>query len=285
MSNDQNNFEQQKNLKAFGLTAGVCSLLFLLFIIAWTIPQPEKIPPPPQEDISIDVNLGGDDGFGEKAEVPGTPGPVASNDVSGAQASTSSGAGEPEAPSDVKAEVSDDPEATKIAASDKPAPKPVDKPVVSNTTKPATKPAPAPAPPKPKATMGRGQGVIPGGNGDGGNGADSYNNSGQGNGQGKGVMGSPDGSLGGVRIRNAQRKLAKVTYEDNYKNGGKVFVEITLSASGKVTDAVVVNRPGGSPFMDLKRIAVKRAKELPPFGPGPEGEKGLIVIEFENPKG
>src|SRR6478672_10764320 len=63
-------FERQKNLKALGLTIAICAIICLLmFLISWTLPQPEQ----PVADDGIEVNLGNSDqGMGDIApEVPG----------------------------------------------------------------------------------------------------------------------------------------------------------------------------------------------------------------------
>src|SRR5262245_12938711 len=63
-------FERQKNIKAFSYTTLVTSAVFLLlFLASWTIPQP----PPPPVDEGIEVNLGkSETGLADvPAQIPG----------------------------------------------------------------------------------------------------------------------------------------------------------------------------------------------------------------------
>src|SRR3954454_20440013 len=63
-------FERDKNLKAFGMTVLITGAIFLfLFLVSWTIPQP----PPPPVDEGIEVNLGNSD-FGMGKIPPQIPG-------------------------------------------------------------------------------------------------------------------------------------------------------------------------------------------------------------------
>ena len=63
-------FEKQKNMKAFGLTVFITGGLFLfLFLVSWTIPAPQVVP----VDEGIEVNLGNSEtGFGTvPPQIPG----------------------------------------------------------------------------------------------------------------------------------------------------------------------------------------------------------------------
>ena len=63
-------FEREKNLKAFGMTVLITGAIFLfLFLVSWTIPKP----PPPPVDEGIEVNLGNSD-FGMGKIPPQIPG-------------------------------------------------------------------------------------------------------------------------------------------------------------------------------------------------------------------
>src|SRR5438045_704285 len=63
-------FEREKNMKAFGMTTLITGAIFLfLFLVSWTIPQP----PPPPVDEGIEVNLGNSD-FGMGKIPPQIPG-------------------------------------------------------------------------------------------------------------------------------------------------------------------------------------------------------------------
>ena len=111
-----------------------------------------------------------------------------------------------------------------------------DKPVVNTVPKPA----------KPKA-------VYPGGKStSGGNNADSYNNvRDQGVAGGKGDQGKPNGNpnsdsytgnggtgTSGVKITNGlsgRRPVGNTRFEDTYKYGGTVLVNVTVDENGNVT--------------------------------------------------
>ena len=63
-------FEREKNFKAFGMTVLITGAIFLfLFLVSWTIPQP----PLPPVDEGIEVNLGNSDmGMGKiPPQIPG----------------------------------------------------------------------------------------------------------------------------------------------------------------------------------------------------------------------
>jgi len=157
-----------------------------------------------------------------------------------------------------------------------------DKPVVNTVPKPA----------KPKA-------VYAGGKSDnGGNNADSYNNvRDQGIAGGKGDQGKPNGNpnsdsytgnggtgTSGVSITNGlsgRRTIANTRFQDTYKYGGTVWVNVTVDENGSVTAASLKQ---GSPFPDINRIALTRAKQIK-FSKGSEVQSGTIQIKFENPKG
>ena len=152
---------------------------------------------------------------------------------------------------------------------------------------------PTPAPPKPKAVYAGGKNAA-----NSGNNADSYNNSrNQGIAGGKGDQGKPNGNpnsdsytgnggtgSGGISITNGlqgRRISSAARFEDQYKYGGKVSVDITVDENGTVTSAHV--KPG-SPFPDLNAIAERRARQLK-FNKGSVPQTGTIQILFQNPKG
>ena len=72
MTDRNDSFESQKNLKAGGYTLGICVLLLIVLIYAsWTQP----VEPPPVVEEGIEVNLGNSDkGLGDKQPyLPGQP--------------------------------------------------------------------------------------------------------------------------------------------------------------------------------------------------------------------
>ena len=281
-------FEKQKNLKAFGYTVLVTSALFLfLFLVSWTIP----VPPQPPVDEGIEVNLGNTEtGFGNiPPQIPGDLSASTATSVHAPQTTHASAETQPEAADNKEPDVpvvhtSLKPETKKnpVSAENTKTKANNDKPVVNTVPKPA----------KPKA-------VYAGGKSDnGGNNADSYNNvRDQGIAGGKGDQGKPNGNpnsdsytgnggtgTSGVSITNGlsgRRTIANTRFQDTYKYGGTVWVNVTVDENGSVTAASLKQ---GSPFPDINRIALTRAKQIK-FSKGSEVQSGTIQIKFENPKG
>src|SRR5436190_21393136 len=68
-------FEREKNFKAFGMTVLITGAIFLfLFFVSWTIPEP----PTPPVDEGIEVNLGNSD-FGMGKIAPQIPGDLSAS--------------------------------------------------------------------------------------------------------------------------------------------------------------------------------------------------------------
>lgn len=282
----QYQFEKEKNIKASLYTTGVLTALFLLlYFVSWVLPA---LPPPPVNE-GVEVNLGNSDvGMGTVPPlIPGDPADAPDNNFNPVQTTQASAETQPEVADN------NDADATPINTSTKPE---IKKPVVANNTpvkNTSNKPVvqAQPTPPKPKA-------VYNGGKGTGGNNPDTYNNSNnQGVAGGNGDQGKPNGNpnsdsyngnggtgTGGITISRGLdgRKITSAArFQDEYKYGGKVSVDVTVDENGNVTSAKV--RPG-SPFADLNAIAVKRAMQLK-FNKGTSAQTGTIVIVFENPKG
>lgn len=279
-------FEREKNIKALLYTILVLGSLFLLlYFVSWVLP----VSPPPPVNEGIEVNLGNSEqGLGDVAPlIPGDPADAADNNFNPAQTTQASAETQHEVAENNEAD------ATPINTSSKPElKKPVvstNTPVKNNTNKPVTQAVPTP--PKPKA-------VYNGGKGTGGNNPDTYNNStNQGVAGGNGDQGKPNGNpnsdsyngnspsgSAGISISrglDGRRIASAARFEDEYKYGGKVSVDVTVDENGNVTSAKV--KPG-SPFADLNAIAVKRAYQLK-FNKGTSVQSGTIVIVFENPKG
>ena len=281
-------FEREKNIKASLYTASVITVLFLFFyFMTWVLP----LVPPPTVDEGIEVNLGNSDmGMGNVPPlIPGEPSDAPDNNFNPVQTTQASAETNPEVADNNEAD------ATTINTSPKPE---IKKPVVANNTpvknttnKPVVQATPTP--PKPKAVYNGGTST-----GNGGNNPDTYNNSkNQGVAGGNGDQGKPNGNpnsdsyngnggkgTAGITISRGLdgRKISSAArFEDEYKYGGKVSVDITVDENGNVTSAKV--KPG-SPFADLNTIAVKRAYQLK-FNTGTTTQTGTIVIVFENPKG
>lgn len=282
------NFERNKNLKASGYTLGILGALFLLFILlSWSTP----LPPPPVVDNGVEVNLGNSDmGLGDiPPQIPGEPAEAQQTNFN--------------PPPSQQAEAETEPEVAENNETDAPvvhtspkAEKKKDIAPVNNTAKKTTVKTvtnPTPAPPKPKAVYAGGKST-----GNSGNNADSYNKStNQGIAGGKGDQGKPNGNInsdsytgnggtgsGGIGITsglNGRRISSSDHFQDQYKYGGKVSVDVTVNENGTVTNAKV--KPG-SPFSDLNSIALKKAYQLK-FNKGTATQTGTITIVFQNPKG
>ncbi|MBN9295948.1 MAG: hypothetical protein J0I41_03005 [Filimonas sp.] len=283
-------FEKEKNIKALGITAGVCAALFLiLFLVSWTLPQVQ----PPQADEGIEVNLGNSDqGLGDVAPaIPGEPSDAKETTIDPPPTSQAAAA-----PEEVKpVEENNDPSATAIATPEKKSPKP--KPDHTKTTevknkKPAPVTNPTPAPPKPKALYAGGKNT-----GQGGNNADSYNGvRNQGIAGGNGDQGKPNGNpnsdsytgnggtgKSGVSIRSGLqgRRFTKMpSFEDDFNENAKVAVDINVDAAGKVLSAVINPRGTTTTNSNIKAIAQRKALQLK-FNAGSGEQTGTIVFDFK----
>ena len=282
------NFERNKNLKALSYTVIILGALFLFFVLmSWTLP----LTPPPPVDEGVEVNLGNSDqGFGTVApQIPGEPAEEQQTNYNPPPSQ--------QAQAETNPEVADNNEADApvIHTSPKPEKKKEIAPVNNENKKATVKTVtnPTPAPPKPKAVYAGGKNTS-----NSGNNADSYNNSrNQGIAGGNGDQGKPNGNpnsdsytgnggsgSAGISItRGLQgRRIASAArFQDQYKYGGKVSVDITVDENGTVTSAHV--KPG-SPFADLNAIAERRARQLK-FNKGNTPQTGTITIVFQNPKG
>ncbi len=291
MESQSLHFEKNKNIKALLYTFGIMLSLFLFFfLVSWSLP----VAPVDVDNGGVEVNLGNsDEGLGDIAPLlPGTPSNEAENNYNPSPSYTAEAETNPDIASNT------DPDATTINTSSKPQVKPK---VNNNNTDVKNKPKqdvqnPNPAPPKAKA-------VYNGANtkGTGGNNSDSYNNSkNQGVAGGNGDQGKPNGNpnsdsyngdggtgTGGISIVDGDLKNRKITssarFEDEYKNGGKVYINVSVDANGSVTSASV-RLQGSSPFTDLQSIAKQRALQLK-FNKTDGAQSGTILIVFQNPKG
>jgi hypothetical protein len=181
------NFEIQKNTKAFSYTAIICGLLLAIaFFYTWPL---QMTPMPAIQDL-IEINLGNEqEGMGDvQPLVKGDPAPEVPEPQSIKSAAVNN-----EPAKDIEADEDDDKDAAPVIRPLKPnneaktlSKETITKPVKINNTVPVVNPNPAP--PKPKIAL------YKGGNGTGGNGAaqdNGYRN--QGNKPGNGDNGSPDG--------------------------------------------------------------------------------------------
>lgn len=285
------NFEQQKNIKAGSYTALVIALLLIAFItIKWTLP----VTPPPIAEDGIEVNLGNSDtGFGDDQPMsPESPAPAEKTSYTPPKASVAEEAvkevetddkADEDAPV-IKKPVVAKPEAKKIPEKEV-APKAVAKP-----TTPV--PNPTPAPPKPKAVM---HGAT--GTGKGGNEADDYKKGGnQGIAGGTGDQGKPGGNpnsdsytgngghgTAGVSISKGLegRRITKwPSFEDDFNENAKIAVNIRVDASGAITSAVYEPKGSNSSSANLKAIAIRKAMQMK-LSPGDDEQIGTIIFNFK----
>jgi len=253
-------FERQKNMRALLFTALISAGIFLLvWMIRWSIPQKEEevgadivevmLPEEPPDDI----NLGNNDvGSGNvQPIVTGTP---SSNAVSD------------ESPADARA--SNDQQATKdFDEDDRPEAPPITKPKapttsreINNNATEASVKAPAPQP-KPKAAMTSVRGSGNGGNTD----LPGYNRPGsQGPGDGPGDKGVQNGNPNGGRYIGVRVvSIPNQSFEDDFKEGGKINLDIVVDGNGKLVSAAY--KQGGSTLPKSSRqysIAMQRAREI-----------------------
>jgi hypothetical protein len=272
-------FERQKNIQASLYTAGIAgAMLLLVFLVKFYEPI---VPPPPQEEY-IDINLGSSDvGSGnDQPQLPGEPAPeqqVAYTPVH----QTPQAASEP-----VKdVEENNDHEAAPVY---KPAVTRTDAKKINEETKVEKTPqttasvTPTPAPPRPRAVMGQ----VRGGNGNGGNGADTYHpGTGEGQGGGPGDQGSIGGNPNGRdytprRLAVRSVSIPSRSFEDDFKESGKIVLEISVDENGRLIAANF--QPRGSSISNRAQIEIakRRARELS-YPKYPGGFKQNVEFAFE----
>ena len=268
-------------------TAIICGL-FLILAIFYTWPL--QVPPVPDVQDLIDVNLGNEqEGMGDVQ--PLVKGDRAPDNQS--VASHQSARRAQETPSqNIPAEENNDEEAAAVVKSEK---KKEDAPVInkesatkaSKNINPSPVVNPNPAPPKPKVPL------YKGGAGTGGNGAsedNGYRN--QGYKPGNGDAGSPDGkpdaygnSPGGksgvsvVKGLSGRRPIHFPNMEDDFNENAKVYVDIKVDASGKVTSAGIAKGTTTS-NSTLRNIALDKAKQLKFPASDNDVESGTILFNF-----
>ncbi|MEO6814577.1 MAG: energy transducer TonB [Ginsengibacter sp.] len=280
-------FEAEKNKKALLYTVIICSL-FLIIAIFYTWPM--NMPAIPVVQDLIDVNLGNEqEGMGDVQ--PLVKGERAPDNESVASHHSTQKAHE--SPSqNIQAHENNDETAAPVVKTEKP--KDINKIENKESSTKASKninPSPVinpnPSPPKPKVPL------YKGGTGTGGNGAaedNGYRN--QGYKPGNGDAGSPDGkpdaygnSPGGrsgvsvVRGLSGRRPIHFPSMTDNFNENAKVYVDVKVDASGKVTAASIA-RGTTTSNSNLRNIAIEKAKQLK-FPPGQSDiDSGTILFNF-----
>ncbi len=279
-------FESEKNRKAFLYTAVICGI-FLIIAIFYTWPL--LIPPVPTVQDLIDINLGNDfEGMGDvQPLVKGERAPETQSIQSQQKAKA---AGNPSR--NIQADDNNDAEAAPVLKNERPKEdaKEVNKESSAKTSKninPSPIINPNPAPLKPKLPL------YKGGNGNGGNGAtedNGYKNQGYkpGNGDAGSPTGKPDAygnSPGGrsgvsvVRGLSSRRPISFPSMQDDFNENAKVYVDIKVDASGKVTDASIA-RGTTTSNSSLRNIAIEKARQLRFPTSQNDVESGTILFNF-----
>lgn len=272
-------FERQKNIQASFYTVGiaVAILLLVLFIKFY---QPVVPTAPPEE--YIEINLGSSDvGSGkDQPQLPGEPAPQQQVAYTPPQPVTHASEesvkdveqnNEREAPPVYKPTVTKT-DAKKLNQESK----------TVKTTTTITNTTPTPAPPQPRAVMGQ----VRGGNGNGGNGAAVYK---PGTGEGRGNVPGDQGSIGAnpngrdYTPRRLAPRIVSIpsrSFEDDFKESGKIVLEITVDENGRLESANF--QPRGSSISNRSQIdiAKRRARELS-YPKYPGGFKQNVEFGFE----
>ncbi len=281
-------FEAEKNKKALLYTTIIIGL-FLIIAIFYTWPL--QVPPIPTVQDLIDVNLGNEqEGMGNIQ--PLVKGDRAPDNQSVASHQSAHKAAESPSQNIQADENNKDEASAPVVKSEK---KKQDVPLinkvstekVSKNINPSPVINPNPAPPKPKVPL------YKGGTGTGGNGAtedNGYRN--QGYKPGNGDAGSPDGkpdaygnSPGGrsgvsvVRGLSGRRPIHFPNMQDDFNENAKVYVDIKVDASGKVTSAGIAKGTTTS-NSSLRNIALEKAKQLKFPSSQNAVESGTILFDF-----
>lgn len=283
-------FEREKDLKATLYTIVVCgAVIFLFFFIQWNSPQI----PQPIVDTGIEVNLGNSEtGFGDVApQVPGEP--ANSNETNVSVPPPSSTA--VQSNQNINADETGDEEVNNATKNVKAEVKPKAVLTPTSTNKKPTQNTVAANIPKrvaPKA-------LYTGDKGNGGNGADSYNNvKDQGIAGGHGDQGKPNGNpnsnnyngnggtgtSGFITIRSGlegRRPTKLPSFEDNFNEPAKIYVDITVDAAGNVTSATINPKGTTTTNPNSRAIAIRKAKMIK-FSSGKEAEQfGTIIVNLK----
>ncbi len=232
-------------------------LLLILLLVRYTLPQPE-----PYTELGIEVNLGTDwDGSG-------TDQPLAINDPAEAmpkyQHQTRSSGSDNQLPDMIRSEDADAPEIGPANKHSSNQPKNSadqksknNKQEQSNSNKQQTRESP--------------RYVYSGGSGTGGNrAAENIPGSSEGNTTGTGDRGAPGGTpgadnyegspgsgSGGISHSLTGRSISPNRFEAEFREGGRVVVQVTVDREGNITNATVISAPNA----ELRKIALQKIKQ------------------------
>ena len=269
----------KRNYAQAALYTGLIAVALLLLV--WFVKFYQPVAAIPASEEIVEINLGSSDvGSGsDQPQLPGEPAPAQQPAYTPPQASNTSEEAvkdveennEAEAPPVSKPTVTK-PNATKINEETK----------TVKTNAPVSTAPPTPAPPQPKAVMGQ----VRGGNGNGGNGAATYKpGTGEGQGGGPGDQGSVGGNPNGRdytprRLGVRTVSIPSRSFEDDFKESGKIVLEITVDENGRLESANF--QPRGSSISNRGQIEIakRRARELS-YPKYPGGFKQNIEFAFE----
>lgn len=278
-------FEQEKTIKAWGVTLGVHLLLLLFFVLyKYSMPKANA------EDIfGVEVNLGtSDDGSGDdQPEAMGMPANLASEAEVGEVGYT------PSQLNKQKIQSQEDPLAAKVSISERTKqPIPRSHNVRQPNQRTQATSASSATPTKPQQakytyqnSQGDGTGNMAGQNNPGGS---------EGIGTGSGDMGAPGGTVGasnyagtpgngGTRMafRLGDRKLISArNFTKKYREGGTVQANITVNRAGKVVDYRITSASNPE-IRTIAESLIKNARFNQVSNAKPE-EFGSITLTFKN---
>jgi hypothetical protein len=270
-------FERQKNIKAFSYTAGIVGGLLIIFLFARMTLPPKEIPQEPQYvEIALpdeppldDVNLGNNDVGSGKVQpiVTGTPSSApASTDVNPAPSKSVTSQ---VATKDVETEDhQSSPPITKAKTPN------TNNEINNNETDQTVKNKPVVQ--KPRALMTSVRGSGNGGNTD----VPGYNRpGGQGPGDGQGDKGIQNGNPNGTKYFGVKEfSIPNQSFEDDFNQNAKIAMEIETDANGKVISANYTPKGStGTATQQMKNIAYRRAFQLK-VGPN---MKGTVIFNFK----
>lgn len=264
----------KKNLQAAGVTIGVHALLLIGLVFA-SFSAP---PPPPNQDLGMEVNLGTtDDGMGDEQPLNPNPPSAAASEPAPAETAAEAPKVANEPPQDIVTQ--DEEDAPEVKKPEKPVEKPKEIPKKIIEPKPEKKPAkkPAEAPPKPAPPAPKPKAVFAGGtsnNANSGNSANGSNNAtGEGNtnkpgdrgqlGGNPNATGYTGGGLGGGRSDfhlNGRSLIGRpqVTYDGT--ETGYVAINIKVDRQGNVTSATFSMK--GSTISNPRLIEIAKKAAL-----------------------
>jgi hypothetical protein len=281
------NFESEKNLKATGYTAVLCTLLLIILLyVSWT--RPVEVPPVTEE--GIEVNLGNSDkGLGTNQ--PYLPGQPSAEDKE-KYTPPKQAVVEKEPVKDVETDdknKEDAPVVKKAIVTKPDATKIPDKEIVKKAVKPVKQPETLPTPPKPRPKA-----VFHGvnGTGTGGNGADDFKPGGnQGVAGGHGDQGAPGGDpnsnnytggghgnsgfkpTGGLQGRGI---VSYPKFTDDFNQNATIVLDLHVDENGNVISAEYDMRGSTTSDGNLIEIAKRKVKQMKFAATGQESFGGLI---------